>query len=121
LLDDAELLHWEALNGRRETLGSQHPDTLVSVNDVGLLLQARGRLDEAEPLLREALDARHEMLGPQHPTTISSINSYHNLDSLLSPRNNEHRSEAGGHLRELLAARSTQPPRPQDPGNGPLN
>ena len=37
-------------------LGEDHPDTLLSLNNMALLLQAQGRLAEAEPLFREALE-----------------------------------------------------------------
>ena len=37
----------EALNACRETLGDRHPDTLTSINNLGLLLKAQGQLDEA--------------------------------------------------------------------------
>ena len=37
-------------------LGEDHPDTLVSLNNMALLLKAQGRLADAEPLFREALE-----------------------------------------------------------------
>ena len=37
-------------------LGEDHPDTLLSLNNMALLLQAQGRLAEAEPLFRQALE-----------------------------------------------------------------
>ena len=37
-------------------LGEDHPDTLVSLNNMAFLLQAQGHLAEAEPLYREALE-----------------------------------------------------------------
>ena len=39
----------------RAQLGDDHPDTLTSINNLGALLQAQGKLAEAEPLLRECL------------------------------------------------------------------
>ena len=44
-LERAEPLYREALEGRREKLGPKHPDTLRSVKNLGLLLQARGDLE----------------------------------------------------------------------------
>ena len=39
----------------RETLGDRHPNTLISIGNLGLLLQAKGdQLATAETLLREA-------------------------------------------------------------------
>ena len=37
-------------------LGEDHPETLVSLNNLAALLQALERLAEAEPLYREALE-----------------------------------------------------------------
>ena len=70
----------EALQAVREVLGDRHPHTLVSINNLGLLLKAQGKYDEAEPLFREALQARRETLGDRHPDTLISIN---NLGMLL--------------------------------------
>ena len=39
----------------KDKLGEDHPQTLSSLNDLAMLLQAKGQLAEAEPLYREAL------------------------------------------------------------------
>ena len=44
------------VKARRETLGNDHPDTVASLANSGMMLKEKGRLDEAEPLLREALE-----------------------------------------------------------------
>ena len=49
--------------GFRSALGDAHPDTLGSINNLGMLLQAQGRLDEARPLLEEAVAGRRAGLG----------------------------------------------------------
>ena len=72
--DEAEPLYREALEVRRATLGSRHPGTLASINNLGLLLKAKGDLAAAEPLLREALERRRATLGSGHPDTIKSMN-----------------------------------------------
>ncbi|XRB21685.1 tetratricopeptide repeat [Pseudoscourfieldia marina] len=77
---DAEPLHREALDGRRRELGDAHPDTLQSINNLGLLLNDQGKYADAEPLYREALDGRRRELGDAHPDTLQSIN---NLAGLL--------------------------------------
>ncbi|MFN9076574.1 MAG: tetratricopeptide repeat protein, partial [bacterium] len=73
LFDAALPLQDSALATRRRTLGEEHPDTLVSINNMGSLLQAQGRLAEAEPYLREALEKRRRTLGEEHPQTLGSI------------------------------------------------
>ena len=39
-------------------LGQEHPDTLLSVNNLAALYDAQGRYGEAEPLFKRALEAR---------------------------------------------------------------
>ena len=41
--DEAEPLYREALEVSREMLGDRHPDTLTSMNDLGLLVDGQGR------------------------------------------------------------------------------
>jgi len=73
-------LQESALATRRRVLGEEHPDTLTSINNMGQLLEAQGRLDQAEPYFREALEKRRRVLGEEHPDTLGSIN---NMGSLL--------------------------------------
>jgi len=65
---------------RRETLGNRHPNTLTSINNLGMLLMDKGDLAAAEPLYREAMKGMRETLGDRHPTTLSCIR---NLGALL--------------------------------------
>ena len=51
------------LEVRREILGNRHSDTLRSINNLGVLLYAKGDLAAAEPLYREALEVQREALG----------------------------------------------------------
>ena len=90
----AELLLSEALEGQRDTLGSRHPDTLNSINNLGALLQDKGDLVVAEPLYREALEGKRETLGDRHPSTLLSIS---NLDLLLQPDNERPQSSPTAH------------------------
>ena len=68
-----------ALEARERVLGSEHPDTLVSVNDLAVLYQTEKRYAEAEPLFKRALEARERVLGAENPTTLQSVS---NLASL---------------------------------------
>jgi len=97
LFDAALPLQDSALATRRRTLGEEHPDTLVSINNMGSLLQAQGRLAEAEPYLREALEKRRRTLGEEHPQTLGSIG---NMGSLLQAQGRL--AEAEPYLREAL-------------------
>ncbi|MCU0253228.1 MAG: tetratricopeptide repeat protein [Acidobacteria bacterium] len=75
LFDAALPLQTAALATNRRVLGEEHPDTLSSINNTGMLLRDRGELDEADPYLQEALDKRRRVLGEEHPDTLTSINN----------------------------------------------
>ena len=66
-LDEAEPLVREDLDASRETLGSQHPDTLVSINNLAQLLKAQGDMQGARALFAEAVSTGREVLGDDHP------------------------------------------------------
>ena len=79
-LGEAEPLLRRALEGKERTLGPDHSDTLISVNNLASLLKAQGKLGEAEPLLRRALEGQERALGPDDSSTLTSVN---NLARLL--------------------------------------
>ena len=81
--DEAEPLFREALEVRRATLGTRHPNRLASINNLGTLLYAKGKYAAAEPLFREALEVTRATLGNRHPHTLTSIN---NLGALLKAK-----------------------------------
>eukprot|EP00435_Cladocopium_sp_Y103_P009812 s4659_g2.t1 len=80
LMKDAEPLFRRALEAQERTLGPEHPNTLVSVNNLASCLQAMGLMKDAEPLFRRALEALERTLGAEHPYTLGSVN---NLASCL--------------------------------------
>ena len=50
-------------------MGSDHPDTASSLNNLAELLMARGDFAGAEPLNRRALAIAEKALGADHPAT----------------------------------------------------
>lgn len=72
---EAEMIHQRALEGREEALGDDHPETLASINSLGLAPLNQGRYKEAEALHRRALKGREKVLGHDHPDTLVSISS----------------------------------------------
>ena len=68
---------------RERTLGKDHPDTLMSMNNLANLLKAKGDHAGAEPLLRRAVEAMERTLGKEHPDTLGSVN---NLADLLKAK-----------------------------------
>jgi serine/threonine protein kinase/Tfp pilus assembly protein PilF len=71
--DEARPLLERALESRRRVLGEEDPDTLVSIDMMGILLQRQGKLAEAEPYFREALEKRRRVLGKEDPQTLISM------------------------------------------------
>jgi tetratricopeptide (TPR) repeat protein len=61
---------------RTRTLGSEHPFTLNSRNNLAIVLKELGRLEEAEAEHRTVLEASTRILGPEHPSTLTSRNNH---------------------------------------------
>jgi Tfp pilus assembly protein PilF len=74
-----------ALKAREATLGAEHPDTLTSIDNLGLVLERQGKYEEAEVMHRRALEAKEKVLGPEHPDTLTSLNK---LSSFSTSENN---------------------------------
>jgi serine/threonine protein kinase/Tfp pilus assembly protein PilF len=89
-----------ALSIRRTELGDDHPDTLLSFNNLGVLLFEQGKLTEAEPYYRQALEGFRRALGDDHTDTLSSIS---NLGVLLEQQGKL--AEAEPYAREALEVR----------------
>ena len=60
---------------QEKTLGSDHKDTLLSMNELGGLLRAQGKLKEAEVVYRRSLEAWERTFGRDHRSTLASINN----------------------------------------------
>ncbi|MCC6678826.1 MAG: serine/threonine protein kinase [Phycisphaerales bacterium] len=73
--DDSEPLQIQALETRRRVLGELHPDTLVSLNALGILRHSQGKLAEAESIFREAMEKRARVRGAEHPDTLESTDN----------------------------------------------
>jgi tetratricopeptide (TPR) repeat protein len=65
----------QALAIRKKVLGEQHPDTALSLNNLGTLLRAQGDYVAARPYYEQALAIRRKVLGEQHADTAHSLNS----------------------------------------------
>ena len=76
---EAEKLDRETLDIQRRVLGPEHPDTLMSMNNLATVLEHEGHYAEAEKLDRETLDIKRRVLGPEHPDTLASMNNLANV------------------------------------------
>ncbi len=64
-----------ALKIHEKILGSDHPDTATTLNNLAELYRYQGRYDEAKPLLKRALKIRVETLDPHHLDIAQSLNN----------------------------------------------
>jgi Tetratricopeptide repeat. len=69
--EEAVAMHRRALEGYEEVLGREHPFTLTSVSNLGLVLDSQGKYEEAEAMHRRALEVRGKVLGREHPDTLN--------------------------------------------------
>lgn len=72
-LGEAEKYFLLAYNGRKESLGIAHMDTLQSVNSMAVLLQLKGKLEEADAIFNSTLAHCRSELGDEHVLTIECI------------------------------------------------
>lgn len=68
----------EVLESYQKSVGSDHPHTLTSMNNLAASLSAQGDHAVARTLQEQALDAFRRVLGPDHPDTLSSMNNLAN-------------------------------------------
>ena len=68
--EQAEPLCVRDLEGSEAALGPSHPETLLSVTNLGVLRRKQGRPQEAEPLLRRAVQGQQAALGATHQLSV---------------------------------------------------
>eukprot|EP00913_Durusdinium_trenchii_P019031 g17886.t1 len=78
----AALLAQEAVEGKQQTLGFEHFESLEALRDLAALQAELGRTAKAEDTWRQALAGLQRSLGFQHPTTIGVLEQ---LRSVLRP------------------------------------
>ncbi|KAL6886868.1 hypothetical protein GGI43DRAFT_426205 [Trichoderma evansii] len=76
----AEAMAQRSLQGREKVLGVEHPKTLISINNLAVVLKCQGSYKKAEVTLQPALEAYERVLGVEHPDTLITI---HNLGVVL--------------------------------------
>jgi tetratricopeptide (TPR) repeat protein len=77
----AESLFVEGVEIQRGVLGEDHPDTGLSVTNLGLVYLNLRRYDDAEPLLLEGLEITRRTLPDHHPWV---LNALYNLGCLAA-------------------------------------
>lgn len=64
----------ECLVKKYEAIGSEHPESLRSLNNLACFLSDKGDLPGAKSIYQRTVEARERTLGPEHPDTLSSLN-----------------------------------------------
>ncbi len=75
LYPEAEQHLDRALRLRRQVLGENHSDTLVSMDRLAKAYDDQAKYGQGEPLRTRTLEIRRRMLGSLHPDTLKSMNS----------------------------------------------
>ncbi len=70
---EAETALNRALGIQNNSLGTNHPATASTLNNLGVLLEEQGRYEKAQSLLGRALAVREKMLGSDHPETVATL------------------------------------------------
>ena len=71
--DEAEKIDVQVIEIRKEKLGADHPDTLISMANLAAIYSQQGRQDEAEELELQVMEIQKEKLGADHPSTLMSM------------------------------------------------
>lgn len=78
----------QALADPQRVRGADHPDTLISRNNLAAACESAGRLAEAIQLLELALADRERVLSPGHPM-IETIRATHPPPDLAASANSD--------------------------------
>ena len=69
----AEEQHQQALELRKEVLGTEHPNTLTSMDSLAVSFCAQGRYQDAENMYRETIAIQQRVLGAEHFDTLQTM------------------------------------------------
>ncbi|MGH9650419.1 MAG: tetratricopeptide repeat protein, partial [Terriglobales bacterium] len=61
------------------TLGPNHPDLAVDLNNLAMLYTSRGWYEQAEPLYQRSMAITEKTLGPDHPALATTLENYAHL------------------------------------------
>src|SRR5258708_17727300 len=70
---EAEIVVHSAMEVLERVIGTDHPDTLSSMDCAAQLHIDQGRYAEAEPILKRAFQCRDRLLGATHLDTLRSL------------------------------------------------
>jgi len=70
---DTEAMNRQMLEIKEEVLGKTHPFTLITINNLALVLDRQGKYINAKAINRQTLKISEEVLGKTHPNTLTSV------------------------------------------------
>lgn len=59
------------MNTKKRVLGTEHPSTLTSIDNVASTYRDLGRLTEAEDLFVPIVETKRRVFGAEHPSTLT--------------------------------------------------
>ncbi|ERF68964.1 hypothetical protein EPUS_08198 [Endocarpon pusillum Z07020] len=71
----AERIQLWVIETRKRVQGQEHPDTLISMNNLASTYLDQGQWKEAEELGMQTMEMRKRVLGQEHPHTLISMNN----------------------------------------------
>lgn len=75
LYPEAQIQIERTLEIRRRLLGEDHPETLLTLNNLAALCLDQGKRAEAEPLLLKVLEIGNRTVGKENPSTLVTLNN----------------------------------------------
>ena len=69
----------DVMNATKAKLGSDHPDTLISMANVAFTYWSQSSFDKAHSLLLYVAKTMQNVMGPQHPAVVHYITQVNNL------------------------------------------
>ncbi len=73
---ESQTFFQRAITIGEKTLGPDHPNLAIRLNNLALLYKKQGKYEEAEPLYRRAIAIFEKVFGPTHPNTITVRKNY---------------------------------------------
>ena len=89
--EEAETLYLRCMEASERLLGPEHPSTLITVGNLGLVYSNKGDYEQAEAYFQRCLEASERLLGPEHPSTLTTVG---NLGLLYSDKGDYEQAEA---------------------------
>ncbi|KAH8833019.1 P-loop containing nucleoside triphosphate hydrolase protein [Flagelloscypha sp. PMI_526] len=75
LFSESSEIYEKELREKRQILGSEHPHTLMSMNNLSSTYSYLGRHQDALQLVEQVVELNHQILGSEHPDTMMSMNN----------------------------------------------